>query len=299
MVRLITKHFWIVNLIFIAAAVWLIVYLGMAVVKDQLSPVPKPGAGKEGIAAPAKGGKAYKQYAVIPERNIFDPSEKGLKLLALGAGRVESRPGGEGSKAAPPGGYRLIGTITGPGRYSFAVIQDASGKQTVYPIDSDLGGAKIIRISRKEVVILRDGGEETLSLAEGGGAGPKAGVTSSLTPVAAAEVVKRLSPNRFVVNREDVNKAVGNVNQFMTQARIKPFLQSGHPSGFTIFEIQTGSLIEKLGMRNNDIIKKVNGQPINKPEEIFQAYSQLQRDGNIEIEIERNERAEVLKYEIR
>ncbi len=52
-------------------------------------------------------------------------------------------------------------------------------------------------------------------------------------------------------------------------------------------------------VRNNDVIKKVNGQPINKPEEIFQAYSQLQRDGNIEIEIDRGGRAEVLRYEIR
>ncbi|MBP1716796.1 MAG: hypothetical protein H6Q43_234, partial [Deltaproteobacteria bacterium] len=34
-------------------------------------------------------------------------------------------------------------------------------------------------------------------------------------------------------------------------------------------------------------------------EEIFQAYSQLIRDSNIELEIERNHQSEVLRYEIR
>jgi general secretion pathway protein C len=92
---------------------------------------------------------------------------------------------------------------------------------------------------------------------------------------------------------------VGNINQFMTQARIKPHFVTGRPGGFSISEIVPGGLFEKIGLRNQDVIKKVNGQPVNKPEEIFQAYSQLIRDSNIELEIERNHQSEVLRYEIR
>jgi general secretion pathway protein C len=85
----------------------------------------------------------------------------------------------------------------------------------------------------------------------------------------------------------------------MTQARIKPNFVGGRPSGFSVSEIQGGSLMEKLGLQNNDVVRKVNGQTIDKPEDIFQAYSQLQRDSNIELEIERGGRREVLRYEIR
>ncbi len=300
MTRLITKYFWVLNLLFVGAAVWLLVYLCLAVFQDQLTFMPKSAASAKRGASPAVEAKSkdYKDYAVIPDRNIFNPGEKGLKLLPLGArGRAEAGIPGDGPKAMASGGYRLIGTITGPGDSSSAILQDGSGKQALYRIHSDLGGAKIVRISRREVVIHRDGGEdEVLSLAE---TKSKLSFTPATTSAAAGDVVKKLAPNRFVVNREDVTKAVGNVNQFMTQARIKPFLQAGRPSGFTIGEITPGSLIDKLGVRNNDVIKKVNGQPINKPEEIFQAYSQLQRDGNIEIEIDRSGRAEVLRYEIR
>jgi type II secretory pathway component PulC len=38
---------------------------------------------------------------------------------------------------------------------------------------------------------------------------------------------------------------------------------------------------------------------ITKPEEIMQAYAQLQRDANIEVEIERGGRSEILRYDIR
>jgi general secretion pathway protein C len=112
-------------------------------------------------------------------------------------------------------------------------------------------------------------------------------------------VVKKLSANRFLVNREDVSSSVGNINQFMTQARIKPNFVAGRPSGFSVSEIQGGSLMEKLGLQNNDVVKRVNGQAIDKPEDVFQAYSQLQRDANIELEIERGGKREILRYEIR
>jgi hypothetical protein len=38
---------------------------------------------------------------------------------------------------------------------------------------------------------------------------------------------------------------------------------------------------------------------VNRPEEVMQAYAQLQRDSNIEVEVERGGRSEVLRYEIR
>jgi type II secretory pathway component PulC len=57
--------------------------------------------------------------------------------------------------------------------------------------------------------------------------------------------------------------------------------------------------MEKLGLQNGDVIKKVNGLAITKPEEVFQAYSQLQRDSNIEVEVERGNRSEVFRFEIR
>jgi general secretion pathway protein C len=299
MVRLFTKHFWVINLLFIAAAAWLVAHLFAVVIQDRLSTFAMPGSTKGALATPAEKPAPYDQYAIIPERNIFNPAEKGLKLLPLeekGTAAIGAKKSSEGAKTSSLGSYRLVGTVTGPGPHSWAILQEGTDrKQKIVPLHGDIDGGKIVQIFRNRILIRRQGKEEVLSVVKE--EVPSRPAASATPPM--GEVVKKLSANRFLVNREDVTAAVGNVNQFMTQARIKPHFVAGRPSGFSVSEIQPGSLMEKLGLQNDDVIKKVNGQAITKPEEVFQAYSQLQRDSNIEVEIERGNRSEVFRYEIR
>jgi len=299
MVRFITKRFWVINLIFIAAAAWLVAYVFSAVIQDRLTTYPMPSSPK-GPGSPSAGkSEPYEQYATIPERNIFNPGEKGLKLLPLEEKKMAAmgaRGGSESGKSMPSGGYQLVGTVTGPGTYSWAILQEgADRKQRIVRFHGNIDEAKIVQISRKRILIQRQGKEEAISFSEEE-VRPRAAVSS---PAPKGEVVQKLSANRFLVNREDVTAAVGNVNQFMTQARFRPHFVMGRPGGFSVSEIQPGSLMEKIGLQNNDVIKKVNGQLITSPEEVFKAYSQLQRDSNIEVEVERGNRSEVFRYEIR
>jgi general secretion pathway protein C len=299
MVRLLAKHFWLINLIFIAAAAWLVAHVSGIVIRDRLTTYPMPASAKSTLSKATEKLEPYERYATITERNIFNPSEKGLKLLPLEAKKeagIGTTEASGSAKTLSSGSYRLVGTITGSETHSWAILQGgADSKQRIVPIHGNIDDGKIVQISRNRIVIQRQGREEVISSSEEE-VRPR---PMASPPPPAGEVVKKLSANRFLVNREDVSSAVGNINQFMTQARIKPNFVTGRPSGFSVFEIQPGSLMEKLGLQNNDVVKKVNGQAINKPEDVFQAYSQLQRDSNIELEIERGGRSEILRYEIR
>jgi type II secretion system protein C len=303
MVRLLTKHFWVINLLFIAAAAWLVAHVSGIVIRDRLTTYPMPASAKSTLSEGTEKSVPYDRYAPIPERNIFNPSEKGLKLLPLAdkkASGSEAAEAPEVGKALLSGSYKLVGTIIGPEANSWAILQQGpERKQRILPIHGNIDGGKIVQISRNRILIQREGKEEVLSLYEPAAQPKPGGSPPPPAPPAAGEVVKKLSANRYVVNREDVSASVSNINQFMTQARIKPYFVTGRPSGFSVSEIQPGSLMEKLGLQNNDVVKKVNGQAIDKPEDVFQAYSQLQRDSNIELEIERGGRREVLRYEIR
>jgi len=300
MVRLLTKHFWVINLLFIAGAAWLAAHVSGIVIRDRLTTYPMPASAKSTLSMATEKSEPYDRYAPIPERNIFNPSEKGLKLLPLAekkAGGNEAAEASEGGKTPLSGSYKLVGTIIGPEANSWAILQQgADRKQRILRIHGNIDGGEIVQISRNRILIRRQGKEEVIPFYEEE-VRPRPG--GSPPPPAAGEVVKKLSANRFLVNREDVSSSVGNINQFMTQARIKPNFVAGRPSGFSVSEIQGGSLMEKLGLQNNDVVRKVNGQAIDKPEDVFQAYSQLQRDANIELEIERGGRREVLRYEIR
>ena len=301
MVRMLTKHFWVIHLIFLAAVAWLVAHLFVVIIQDRLIILPQPSQTSSSLSVQAEKQEPYDRYAPITDRNIFNPEEKGLKLLPLGemktAGTAIEEVSG-GAKPSMPGSYKLVGTISGPGDRSYAIIQEgADRKQKIYRFHEDIDGGKIVKISRDHIVIKRQKEEEVLSfISKEVRPQPVAGPPP---PPATGETVRRMSPNRFLINREDAMGSVGNINKFMTQARMKPHFVMGRPSGYSVSEIIPGSLIEKVGLRNNDIIKKVNGQMINKPEEVFQAYSQLLRDSNIEVEIERGNRSEVLRFEIR
>jgi len=299
MVRFITKHFWVINLIFIAAAAWLVSNVFSVVIQDRLTTYPRPSSTKGAGSTSAGKSEPYDHYAPITERNIFNPGEKGLKLLPLEEKKMAAmgaRGGSESGKSIPSGGYQLVGTVTGPGTYSWAILQEGTDrKQRIVRFHGNIDDAKIVQISRKRILIQRQGKEEAIFFSEEE-VRPRAAASS---PAPKGEVVQKLSANRFLVNREDVTAAVGNVNQFMTQARFRPHFVMGRPGGFSVSEIQAGSLMEKIGLQNNDVIKKVNGQLVTSPEEVFKAYSQLQRDSNIEVEVERGNRSEVFRYEIR
>ncbi len=299
MSKLLARHFWIINFLFIFAVAWLSAHLVIIIIKDRLTNFPVPLIAQGGSQLPAPE-IPYQKYSLVLERNIFNPSEKGLPLLPLGEAKTMEKSAG--SEIRPPVSlthFRLLGTITGPKNYAYAIFQEeGSKKQKVYQLHEKIGEGEIISISRGQVVIKTKEKLETLVIA------PKSekAAPQPARPIASApkeDMVRRLSANHFLVNREDVMASVGNINQFMTQARFRPYFAMGRPAGYIVSEIVPGSLFEKIGLRNNDIVKKVNGQMINQPEEVFQAYSQLLRDAQIEVEIERGGRTEIFKYEIR
>lgn len=303
MTKFLSKNFWVVHLLFIACAAWLASYFCVVIIRDRLSAPPRAVAKKQKSAL-ATNLEPYEKYSPITEQNLFNPAERGQKLTPLEEKKGPG-PTGEGSKSGtllPSGSYLLVGTITGPQAYSWAILQEkGSRKQQVYRIHGDIDGGKILSVSRRQIEIEREGKKEVLPLSveEAGLRSPAPPPASPGTASSKGEEVKKLSANRYLVNREDVAGAVGDVNRFMTQARLKPHFEMGRPAGYSVSEIIPGSLMEKLGLKNNDVVKKVNGMAISRPEEVMQAYAQLQRDSNIEVEIERGGRSEILRYEIR
>jgi len=304
MIKKFTKHFWVVHVVFVACVAWLASYFFILLIEDRVVAVPRGNAARKSSPPAGNAPEPYDRYSPVTERNIFSPGDRGQKLLPLMEPRPSVSAGGTagGSKGSSPGNYLLMGTITGPGGNSWAILQEkGSRRQQIFRVQGDIDGGKIVKVSRNQIQIERDGRMETLSLSEEEtGARPAGKLLPPPGPAPSkGEQVKKLSANRFLVNREDVTAAVGNVSQFMTQARLRPHFEMGKPSGYSVSEVVPGSLMEKLGLKNNDIIKKVNGMLVSRPEDVMQAYAQLQRDSNIEVEIERGGRAEILRYEIR
>ena len=223
-----------------------------------------------------------------PRRELSDYSsilERGL----FGEGK-----GPSGGPAAESTNYKLIGTIEGES-FSGAVLEDASG-QAFYGIHQKLpDGSQIIRVMRDKVTLQRpDGSKTDIQIADDDK------IVNMQAPAGnAATGVKRLSDGKYMVDQREMLASTENMSQILTQARALPYVEQGKTVGFRISEISPGSIYEKIGLQNGDVIQKVNSQEVDDPAKFFQLYQGLRTERFIAIDLIRGGARQTLNYEIR
>ena len=90
-----------------------------------------------------------------------------------------------------------------------------------------------------------------------------------------------------------------NINELMTQVRVRPYFRRGKPEGLIVSQIQPDSVFSELGLMNGDILVNVNGKQIASPEEAFQLYNGLKSGSELSIEITRRGQKKMFKYQIK
>ena len=199
----------------------------------------------------------------------------------------------------------LIGTVVGTSENSFAIIEDhQTREQELYQVDDMVQDqARVVAISRCRVVVLRGGSEEVIECPEPDADTKKIAspvrYSGSTKPEQGEYAIKQMSENQYVVDESEVEKALGNINQLLTQIRVVPNFQDGKADGFKVFAIKPNSIFSKVGLKNGDVIRKVNDNDITSPEKAFQVFQELRNEKNLSIEISRRGQTQSLSYEIR
>lgn len=191
-------------------------------------------------------------------------------------------------------------TLTGVmpiGAEGFAIMSVNGEPETSFTIGEEiLAGASLQAIYPDRAILRRNGMLEAVILKEGVALPEGSVITSPQVRQEAGLSGIRGTGNNFTVERNTITQQMQRP-EFLSQALMVP--NAG--GGFLVREIQPGSVYEKLGMRPGDVIRSVNGQPINNMEEVMKLYQQLggvNRVGNISIEVMRGGRTESLQYNI-
>lgn len=250
------------------------------------SPPVGPAQAAPGVAT-AGGKEPLSSYAVIYERDLF---------TAGSAPRLNSR---EDELKPTDLNLKLWGTaITGDGADGFAIIEDLlTHKQRLYRVgDPVVEQATLKRVEKRRVILSRDGEEEVLELAFG--------LRPSESTAYPAERpsdqrIQRTAENQYVIDRREVEEAMQNLNKVFTQARAVPFFQNGKTVGFRVFAIHSGSIFEKIGLKNGDVIQSINGVELTDPTRALALFQELQGERHIAVELLRNNRSQNMSYEIR
>jgi general secretion pathway protein C len=233
----------------------------------------------------------------ILSRNIFD-SDANKKIT--------ERKVSAGDQIFPSTlSVELLGTIvfenTG---FSVALIQERSKKTSdYYGIGDNLLSARIVKIERFKVIIENNDRLERLEVKA---AQDTLKRFSDLNKKEAPQQKKfqseleEIGPNHYVIPQTIIDDTLKNFSKILTQARMVPNISSSNKTdGFRVFQIKAGSIYEKIGLKNNDIIKRVNGQYLDSFEKATGLFSALRNENSLSIDIERDGIKVNYKYEIR
>lgn len=105
--------------------------------------------------------------------------------------------------------------------------------------------------------------------------------------------IKRLGKNDFSMPRGIIGQKLKDP-KFLRAAYIMPRKEGG----FLVRKLKKGSLYEQLGLKQGDIIKSVNGEPLNSIQDAMTQYSKLGTLSQIQLEITRNGQSEMLSFNL-
>lgn len=236
----------------------------------------------EEAPSPEKQRKDLETYAIITNRNIF--------------GAEPEEQGGPAEAPITTLKLRLVGTYIQKGRAPFAIVEDTAKKeQGVFEKGQSIfNQAKLEDVFAESVRISYNNKVETLVMEEGSASGGSGRGTAK----AGDSITSSEDGTEFAVSETELNNAMANLPRLLSQARAVPYFKNGQSIGMRLFAIRKGSLYEKLGLKNGDIIKSVNDNSLTDPSQALKIFEELKSERSISVVLERKGAERSMNYEI-
>jgi len=248
---------------------------GWLLPSDSIQPTDSPYQSEQGVAA-------------VPELRELAAVALFGKMKSEAVAPVAAKPA---PVVRQPLRLKLLGTVVA-GEKSAAVIALSAGKEqrTFFLGDTIQPGVKLHQVEADAVVVDQGGQLQRIMIEQGNK------LTASPMPVS---VTTPRSPTQRQMNRADMQRQLQDFPALLSQARAVPHLINGKPAGFIISEIVPGSLYQKAGLQNGDVVRSINGESITDAGQAMAMYAKLKEMTAIDIEVMRNGQLQHVHYVIR
>ena len=299
-----------VNLVLLALAAYSASAIVGTTLAARLIPPPEVELSPPPPAIPEEAPKPSAFYSIIHQRDIFNSAKPPP------AADEAPKP-----VQVTPLKLKLWGVALHDNEDSYCIIEDESSrdkKQGLFRVNEQVGetGATVKAVEWDRVVLTRNGQDEILELQKStttstasmaGGPIPglpnagrqRGGAAPAAVPHVADEHIQVTGENEYQIDRSEVDNALENMSQLFTQIRAVPHFEGGKSTGFRLFAIRSGSLFDKIGLKNGDIIQRINGNEMNDPSRALQLMQDLRNETDLAIDVTRNRQPLSLKYSIR
>lgn len=303
---------WALNLLLIAAGSYFVAGTVSTVLAQSIRKVPSASDVHRGPPRAALGRRTTKaSFGPVSARNLFAAKREDLSPepeeevqedseSLLGSDYKES----DLKSCTVPATVRATLVAEDNPAWSMAVLYSNSTREpevyTINPGANEIASdATLVEVRNRAVVVRRRDHFELCSADSDEKPGlPAPRATVAPTTNSDAGGVTKNSDSEYVIDKELIDNTMGNLSQVATQARIVPSFKNGKSNGFKLFSIKPGSIYQKIGLQNGDVIQKINGYDIDSPDKALEIYSKLKSARNVNIELLRRGRGMTKNYSI-
>jgi len=214
------------------------------------------------------------QSKKIIQRNIFKASIDSNKIQKK---ETPLQPSPENLKKTDFN-LTLWGTVIGLVN-TYAVIEDNKIKlQELYQVGDKLQKATIKRILKNQVILTYNGQDFYLDM-------DMKHVATSNASNNMNEASLNPDPEYIMVDQTRIKSSIKNINDLKRQIQMRPLIHDGESEGLLVYRIQPKSLFHTLGLRNGDVLKKVNNNALTSLEDAIKFYQTLEDTSEVEISL--------------
>ncbi len=269
-----------------AALTWTLIPIpetpGAAIIANKISPARRP---------PAGAGAPQPLAAKIGQHHLF-----GLFEIKKPPPKIEAA-------AAPETrlNLKLRGVFASQNKeLARAIIADARGDDQSYAIGDQVpGGAVLNDVFEDRVILDRNGQLETLKLpveSTPGEIPSTAAITRGIpNPTADMESapgmpapIDTATADTSQILRHYRDALINDPQSVMGLVRVQPYNKDGKLEGYRIRPGNDRQLLTKFGLRSGDIVKSVNGVPMDNPIKALEILRDLSTATSVTVDIERN-----------
>lgn len=226
--------------------------------------------------------RSIKDYEAILQKNPF-----GISVDVEKSGTLE--------KQRELSGITLVGTISSSTGHGYAVFVGKDGKQAMFKTgESVFGVGELGTVEKYRVFIKKEGRRYEipmtdmvdLNLSRAG-----SGSTDVYKPI------KPIQPGKFVIDQKAFQSVLTQPRQLLEDAKLVP--NRDEHGGFVLREVRKNGIYDNLGMKDGDVILRINEFNISHPEDALKAFTALRGMDSLKLDMIRDGNRMTVDYHIK
>jgi general secretion pathway protein C len=231
-------------------------------------------------------------YAPILTNGLFGKATQGpLSPITNASAAIQAAP------VTAPAELMLLGTVVGSFRETFALVRHTTKQEErVFRLgDMVFDAGRLAEVRKESAYIVINNKKVELLTPMTPPVSPQTNNPQQGAPTAVAST----GAGSYAIDQRALNAALDNPAQAMSDARLLPSQKDGRVEGFRASEVKPNGVFAMIGIKNGDVLLRLNDFPMDSPDKALQSFIALKGQSRLKLDIVRDGQPQTFNYDIR